>query len=153
MGARERALGAARAARKGKDSGAVALHRLAWFLQGTKGDLFASVSSLGFSCWRMQESRALGSSWWPGVSHLAGKEPVVQPQDLVVNELVPSQLGQRLFEILNGLSVAGEQRMKVSPACGGNLPASKPVLRHGEFRVSPQGRKEVLRLMLTPGLQ
>lgn len=71
------------------------------------------------------------------MSHLAGEEPVAQPQDLVVDELVASQLGQRLFEIFNGLPVAVEQRTKVSAACGGNLPASKPALRLGEFsRVS-----------------
>lgn len=57
------------------------------------------------------------------MSHLTGKELITQPQDLVVDELVASQLGQRLFEILNGLSMAVEQRVKMSPARGGSLPA------------------------------
>lgn len=66
-----------------------------------------AVSSLDFSYWR---SDLWDQNWWPGVSHLAGEEPVAQPQDLVVDELVASQLGQRLFEIFNGLPVAVEQR-------------------------------------------
>jgi len=47
-----------------------------------------------------------------GFSHLASKEPVAQPQDLVVNELVASQLGQSLLEILQGHFMAGEERTR-----------------------------------------
>lgn len=65
----------------------------------------------------------LGSS----LSHLASKEPVSQPQDLVVDELVASQLGQRLFEILDGFFMAVEQRTRVSPPHGGTLAAWYPL--------------------------
>lgn len=44
------------------------------------------------------------------LSHLTSKEPVPQPQDLVVDELVASQLGQRLLKILDGHFVAVKER-------------------------------------------
>lgn len=136
MGARERALGAARPLPGGQERkrqrGSCTAPACLVFARYKER---LAVSSLDFSCWRTDH---WDQNWQPGVSHLAGKEPVAQPQDLVVDELVASQLGQRLFEILNGLSMAVEQRMKVSPARGGNLPASKLVFRLDEFsRVSP----------------
>lgn len=66
---------------------------------------------------------------WSSLSHLTSKEPVPQAQDLVVNELVASQLGQCLFEILNGLFVAVEQRTRASPPHGGDVPASESLLK------------------------
>lgn len=119
MGGREQALGTARLLPGGQE----------WKEQRGCGTapaclVFArykerlGVSSLDFSCWGTD---LWDQSWWPSVSHLTGKEPVAQPQDLVVNELVASQLGQCLLEIINGPSMAVGQSMKVSPACGGNL--------------------------------